>query len=172
MGIHANTEDMTGNIVLFKKSTSFIDTVISTATKGPYVHCAIVVDATGKTIEATTHGIGYNTIPADKTKYTMISLLAPPFTMDQSVWEKRIQFGVQWACSYVGQTYGWMDIIDQAVNFLFPGNSIQLVDRQHYDCSDFVTRYLMVLGYPLPASMQEPYAVSPNDIARYFSISF
>lgn len=170
MGIHEQTENMSGNIILFKNSGSIIDNVISFATHGPYVHTSIVVNASGKTVEATRQGIQYNTLPLDKTRYVMVSLLAPPQPMEQSSWEASIQRGIQWACSCVGKEYGWLDIVDQAFNFLYPGNTIQLVDNAHYDCSDFVCRYLLAIGYPLPEKMQSPYAVSPNDLARFFQI--
>lgn len=171
MGIHTNTDDMTGNIVLYKSSGyPALDWLIQRTTRGPYVHADIIVAPDRTTVGATLKGIGYGHVPPDPTTYAMISLLAYDPFGSQQAWEKRLYAGAAWAKQQVGRAYGWLDIVDQGVDFLFPGNKIHMVDGDHWDCSDFVVRYLMVLGLPLPGSMQIPAAVSPNDLARFFGV--
>jgi hypothetical protein len=169
MGIHENTDDMTGNIVLYK-STGYplLDKLIQTTTRGPYVHADIVVAPDRTTVGATLKGIGYSRVPNDPTTYCMISLLAYDPYHNQQAWEKSLMKATAWAKSKVGTAYGWLDIVDQGLDFLIPGNKIHIVDDEHWDCSDFVCRYLYVLGLPLPPKMLLPAAISPNDLARFF----
>jgi hypothetical protein len=168
--IHTNTDDMTGNIILYKQRPGFIDWAIATATKGPYTHCELIIDKDRNTIGAFSDGIKYSKVPTDKTSYIRISLLTADPYGNQAIWEKNITKGVEWAIAQVGRAYGWLDIVDQAVDFLLPGNTIRLVDDAHWDCSDFLVHYLRHIGYILPQTMMTGAAVSPNDLARMFKI--
>ena len=168
--IHTDTDDMSGNIILYKQRPGIVDWAIATATKGPYTHCELVVDKDRTTVGAFSDGIKYSQVPEDKTTYIMISLLAADPYGDQAIWESSIARGVLWATSQVGRAYGWLDIVDQAIDFLLPGNSIRLVDDSHWDCSDFLVRYLLQIGYIMPPKMTTGAAVSPNDLARMFKI--
>lgn len=67
--------------------------------------------------------------------------------------------------------YSWTDIVMDGLRAI----GIGLVLGQpkgEWDCSDFITRYLIVAGAagPLGALAKDPSTVSPNDLARAFNI--
>lgn len=147
-----------GDVILYSSTGKWYEQLITRATHGPYVHCAIVVDA-GRVVAARTQGIGYEAIPADdRTTTICLAGRALPAAIEQ---------GVLWAEAQVGKEYGWIDIAAQAVKFLWPANPFQMVQKGHYDCSDFCTRYLQQCGIALPDQYANSYANTPNDLARW-----
>ena len=149
-----------GSIILFKSPARWQDRLICAATHGPYYHVAIALDATHM-IEATGHGIRIDSAPINDATFDVIDMA--PFED-----AFRIENGLLWAQAQKGKQYGWLDIAYQGVKFLFPNNPFQVTQEGHWDCSDFVTRYIQHTGYPLPDSFSDPYSNTPNDIARIF----
>lgn len=81
-----------------------------------------------------------------------------------------INVGLAWAERQAGKKYGWLDIVYQGVKFLCPGNPFRLSEADHYDCSEFVTRYMLQADVALPPTFDDPATVTPNDIAREFGV--
>ena len=157
-----------GDIILFKSPQRWQDKVICYVTHGPYFHVAIALDATHG-IAATGAGIVVSLFPL----VSMTPLVSNTFdTIDMTAYEGNIQIesALSWAGAQIGKQYGWLDIAYQAVKFLFPNNPFQVTMAGHWDCSDFVTRYILKTGYPLPDAFNNPYANTPNDIARIFQV--
>lgn len=151
-----------GDILLFKQPQRWQDRLICKATHGPYFHVAIAIND-GYLIEATGRGIVVSPTPLDSTRYDTISML-------HYEGDRPIDLALAWCLTERGKQYGWLDIVYQGVKFLFPNNPFQLTQAGHWDCSDFVTRYIQKTGYPLPDSFSDPYANTPNDIARIFQV--
>jgi hypothetical protein len=148
-----------GNIVLFKNPIAWYEHLICATTGGPYFHVAIATDAT-HIIAATGHGILISLAPINPNTYDAIAI-DPPADCDR---------GLVWAIQQRGKQYGWADIVYQAIKFLAPNNPLQIVSHDHWDCSDFATRYLQEADYPLPTAFSDPYQNTPNDIARVFGL--
>ena len=150
-----------GDIVLFKSSGKWYERAIVMATRGPYVHVAIM---TGdyQVIAAGFHGIGYSAFLYDPKVHTVISI-APKYATATGV-----ETGLKWAISQAGKPYGWLDILYQGVKFLFPNNPFEVTEDGHYDCSDYATRYLQQAGVVLPPEFSNPYQNTPNDLYRLF----
>lgn len=151
-----------GDIILFKSPQSWTDKLICYATHGPYFHVGIALDSTHM-IEATGHGIRVNPCPININTFD---------TIDMTAYEGNIQIesALSWCGAQIGKQYGWLDIAYQAIKFLAPNNPFQLTEAGHWDCSDFVTRYIQKTGYPLPDSFSDPYKNTPNDIGRIFQV--
>lgn len=150
-----------GNVLLYTSSGKWYEELIRMATAGPFVHAAIalsstlVIEATGKGIARNTLSPSRNVTPIDLTKYTT---------------QERIEQALAWAEMQVGKQYGWLDVIYQGVKFLWPLNPFQLTERDHYDCSDLAARYIQHAGIILPDGWDNPYSLSPCDIARLFGL--
>jgi uncharacterized protein YycO len=151
-----------GSILLFKTTGTLVDRAICLATKGPYVHVELVIDG-ARMIGAQTNGIEMSLIPWDARLYTSIDML--PYTSIEGITN-----GLAWAQQQVGRAYGWADIVFQAVKFVAPNNPLQWGVEGHWDCSDYVTRYIQQSGIVLPNDFDTPYANTPNDIARIFGV--
>lgn len=165
---------MRGDLILYKSRGAWYERAIARATQGPYVHVAIVADTTlvsgairpaclSAVIAADTQGIGYDALPPADDLHTVVSL-APYTTPDG------IKRGLAWAEQQRGRQYGWTDIVYQAVKFLAPNNPFRFGEVGHWDCSDFVTRYLQHAGVQLADAYSDPYCNTPNDLARAFGL--
>jgi len=153
---------MRGDIVLYKSNGVWYEQMIVKVTQGPYVHVGIDY-GDGKVLAALSSGIAFSAYsPSPMT--TDISLVP------EHVKPEGIEAGMLWATAQEGKHYGWVDILYQAVKFLAPNNPFQLVEKDHFDCSDFVSRYLGICGFQFPKDFQDPYANTPNDIARIFGL--
>lgn len=156
-----------GDLVFFFSQGRWYENVIVKATHGPYVHVAIGI-GTNYVLAANPHGIAYSVIPIDAVHSP--SLYYTVFSLGQLATPSGIAQGLQWAQAQVGKEYGWLDIAYQALKFLAPNNPFRFGVAGHYDCSDFVTRYLQHAGVSLPDAYADPYANSPNDLARCFGV--
>ena len=182
MAIHAATDDMRGNIVFFQSyGLSWWDRlctrVVQQATRGPYVHCEIVYgkEADGwKTIGAMSSGIAYGHISStDHTAYTMTTIRTVNTDEKGRVCaldEARLTYALLWADMHIGTSYGFIDNIDQGIDLVFPNNPVQLVQPNHFNCSNFVAAFLDKAGIRLPVSFTYPFNVSPNDLAEWFGL--
>lgn len=148
---------MRGDLVLYMKPVSLMEKLTVWATHGPYFHSEILLDDL-RTVGAHHDGVRLGAIPVnDPGKYTLIHL---PAGAD-------IEAGLAWTKQQIGKEYGWLDVFNQAVKFLFPNNPFQITQVNHWDCSDFCTRYLMECDVDLPEEYQDPYQNTPNDLGRW-----
>lgn len=158
---------MRGNILFYQSTGKWYERLITLATHGPYVHVALVVNEylvlAADTQGTDTQGIAYDAVPPIDGLHAAVSL-AEYATPDS------IERGLVWAEKQRGRRYGWADIIYQAVKFLAPNNPLRFGEAGHYDCSDFVTRYLIHAGVQVPDSYLDTYTVTPNDLARFFEM--
>lgn len=154
---------MRGDVVLYKTGGSWMDGLIERFTSGPYVHVEIdlgngqFIGAHNKVGDSgiVMHG-GY---PGRNT-----ATFTPPASSSD------IEYGLSWAIKQVGKEYGWFDIISNGIKIV--GIPLEMGQPGHWDCSDFVTRYLLVAraATPLGKLAENPGLVSPNDIARAYGI--
>lgn len=150
---------MRGDVVLFKYTSGFYGWVIKQATGGPFVHVEIDL-GDGRLMGAHSDGIViYNGKPGTNT----VSFHPPASNED-------IEYGLRWAELQAGKQYGWSDIVSNGFKIL--GIPFDLGQPGHWDCSDFVTRYLTVAraSGPLGNKAEDPGLVSPNDLARAYGI--
>lgn len=150
-----------GNVLLYESSGKWYEHLICYATAGPYCHVSIALSS-DTVIEATNRGIARNMLQSgrdvtaiDLTKYTT---------------PERIEQALVWAEMQAGKRYGWVDILGQAIKFLAPNNKLRIGEEDRWDCSDYCTRYIQHAGVILPDSFSDPYANTPNDLARVFSL--
>jgi hypothetical protein len=150
---------MRGDLLLYTSSGSLSDRIIAWATHGPFVHVEIDLEdgnaigalSTGITIHPYLRGQGRVEVPIGAT-------------------EKDREYGLLWALQQVNKQYGWVDIISNGLKIL--GIPFDIGETDHWDCSDFVTRYLLAAraAGPLGRLADNPGLVSPNDIARAFGV--
>src|SRR6266487_3502075 len=152
-----------GQVLLFRSSGKWYENLICQATSGPFCHCELVLDATHIIGAHTREGIVISTPPINPNTFTAIDIT--PYTTPQG-----IEKGLEWAARQYGKQYGYLDIAYQAIKFLAPNNPFQITQKDHWDCSDFATRYLQEAGVPLPEDFDDPYTMTPNDIGRVFGL--
>lgn len=149
-----------GDIILFKSPRTWHDKLICRVTHGPYYHVAVALNA-GFLIEAIGKGIAVSATPINPKVFDVID-------MTEYESDRAIELALAWCMVQRGKKYGWLDIAYQVLKFIFPNNPWQITQEGHWDCSDFVTRYIQKTGYPVPDSFSDPYKNTPNDIARIF----
>jgi hypothetical protein len=152
-----------GTLLLFRSSGAWYERAIAWITHGPYVHVAISLPDQ-QVIAATPHGIEVGTLTQE-----MLSLCDSVDLMPYTS-KAGIEAGLVWAIQQKGKEYGWLDVVFQGLKFLAPNNPFQLVMHDHWDCSDFATRYLREAGVVLPSDFEDPYANSPCDLGRVFGL--
>ena len=152
-----------GQVLLFRSSGKWYENLICQATSGPYCHVEIVLDPTHIIGAHSREGIVISTPPINPNTYTAIDIT--PYTTPQG-----IEKGLAWAAKQYGKSYGWSDITFQALKFLAPNNPFRFGIEGHWDCSDYVTRYLQQAGVPMPQDFDIPYTMTPNDIGRVFGL--
>lgn len=151
-----------GDIVLCTATNDgngrWTDNIIAWATKGPFVHVEFDI-GDGRYIGA--HLDGITEVNAYTGKgYVFAPTKSNPIDLDTAI---------AWAKEEVGKQYGWVDIISAGIKFA--GVPIYLGQADHYDCSDFVTRVLLIMHDQLILPKlgdlaNEPHLVTPNDLAR------
>ena len=149
-----------GDLILFKASGNWYQKWITFATHGPYVHVEIdtgdgMVGAHTKAIEFTA-----NEQVKDTREHVILSV--------HSTEPDGIEKGIAWLTKQVGKKYGWVDIISNALKFM--GFPVYIGEKDHWDCSDLATRYLIHAdaASPLGDLANDPGLVSPNDLGRAF----
>jgi|SRR5581483_6848448 len=173
---------MRGDLILYTSSGRWYERLITLATRGPFVHVALVVDAQ-TVIAARTQGISYEAMPPEDDQHATVPIAACSLAISgtdqhgEPVTETTrlsgratlagIEQGMAWATAQQGRHYGWSDVIYQGIKFLWPRNPFQFGVEGHYDCSDFATRYLLQAGVVLPPAFDDPYSICPNDLARW-----
>lgn len=155
---------MRGDIILYRSSGRWYERLITLATKGPYTHVAIVDDERlYLVLAADSQGISYDALPPIDNLHTLVSLASYAST-------EGIERGLAWAEQQVGKRYGWIDIVYQAVKFVWPHQPFRFSEAGHYDCSEFAVRYMLQAGVELPPAFDDPATVTPNDIAAWAGV--
>lgn len=182
MPIHAETDDMRGNIVFFYSYGQslierFLTRLVQWGTHGPFVHCEIICGKTKtgqwQTIGAHANGISYGELSFDHTQYIITTIQTVNTDQQRKVIplnETRVANALIWAEIHQKMAYGWIDNVDQGIDLLFPNNPFQLVQVDHFNCSNFVAAFLDKAGIALPRSFTYPFNVSPNDLAEWFGL--
>lgn len=150
---------MIGDLILYRSTGRWYERLITFATRGSFVHVAIVIDA-NTVIASRSSGIRYEPLPPLDSMHVTISVAS--CTTSEGIVE-----GLAWAVKQLGDGYGWLDILYQGVKFLAPNNPFRFGIAGHYDCSDFACRYLIHAGVQLPDAMLDTYTDTPNDLARW-----
>lgn len=159
---------MRGDFTLYKaRWWNPAEWLISHFTNGPYIHCEIDLGDGWRVGE---HGVGIFVHKED--------LADPVFVTPKSrIGQQGIEDGLAWVNDVIleqqqsggkAHRYGWTDIIADILKLI--GQKIALKDDGHWDCSHFVTRYLIhaQAEQPLGILAKDPATVSPNDLARAF----
>lgn len=188
MGIHENTEDQTGNIVFF---TSYGDSwyarfaagAVREFTHGPIVHVGIILNPARQVIQATSQGIVIANLPEqrqviiDSKKTMSLYQICDIKTKNVDAQGRvhpldpeRLARALTWAKEHEKVSYSWWDIVAQGFDVVFPGNTLQLVQANHFDCSNFAVAFLDKCGITLPDNFTYPWNVSPNDLAEWFGL--
>lgn len=150
---------MIGDLILYRSTGRWYERLITLATHGPFVHVAIVVDES-RVLAARARGIGYEPLPPEDALHTVVSLAGRASDVG-------INVGLAWAMRQAGKEYGWLDIVYQAVKFVWPHQPFRFSEAGHMDCSEFVARYMLQADVALPPAFDDPATVTPNDIARW-----
>lgn len=150
-----------GDLLLYASSGVWYERAIVLATHGPFVHVAIVV-SDALVVSARGQGIGCDPCPPEDSRHVVVQL-AGRGGLDREA-------GLTWALEQQGKAYGWTDIVYQGLKFLAPNNPFRFHVAGHMDCSDYASRYLQHCGYIFPDDFADPYANTPNDIARLFGL--
>lgn len=151
-----------GDLILYRSTGRWYERLITFATRGPWVHVAIVTDA-DTVIAARSNGIRYEAMPPDDDRHATISL-------DGRATPEGIEQGLAWAVKQLGDGYSWADILYQGMKLLWPGNPLRFYVAGRFDCSEFATRYLLIADVALPPAFDDVATISPNDIARAFGV--
>lgn len=151
---------MRGDVVLFKSDGSPYNKAIEIATGGPYTHVEIDL-GDGRWMGA--HADGITIHPAGAVGRGTVAFHPPASELD-------IEYGLKWAVLQAGKQYGWGDILSNGFKLL--NIPIDISSPGTWDCSDFVSRYLMVAraSGPLGKLADDTTRISPNDIARAYGI--
>jgi uncharacterized protein YycO len=146
---------MRGDILFVRGGPGLSDRLICWKTRGPFVHAA--VDLGDGTVIESHWRTGVRVNPVNYAGSIAYSL---PTTTP------KIEAGIAWLHSHVGDPYGWSDILDNIITLFLPRSLI--VSQQHgFDCSDLVARYIDVAGgLELGSLLDAPSLISPNDLAR------
>ena len=161
---------MRGDFVLYQsKPGSIADWLVARFTYGPYVHAA--VDMGDGTFVAELTQSGLTRHPANGKDRSLV------FVHPRG----NLEVGLAWVEDQLAAAgkdpertesheYGWVDIVVDAAKVL--GFKLILRRETEWDCSDFVTRYLVAAGAagPLGKAARDPQTVSPNDLARAFGV--
>lgn len=146
-----------GDIIFVRGGKSFVDRAIMWRTKSLYVHVAVEVED-GKVVEAVHTGVRLGNGYAEDQIVRFHDAAIPS--------SPRFRNSLRWLKGQVGETYGFIDIINQAISFFWP-KGIFLSSPTMMDCSDLAVRFLDVNDYPLPDEIKlYPQLVSPGDLLR------
>lgn len=144
---------MRGDIIFWRASRNIFDQIIARFTNGPFCHVSVDL-GDGTDISAQHDGVKIRPLPETA---VVVRLSLPQGA--------RIDDGVAYMESELGNGYGFIDIINQVLRIL--RSPVFLSARDQYDCSDLVARYVLVTGgLDLGEMGEEPHMISPNDLAR------
>lgn len=152
-----------GDLRFYHSDGSAVDTVIADATGGAsaFVHVEIAMGDGTCIGELSPNGLQLYRCP-----------VMPPgrvalYTTSAHAGSAALVNALVWARSEVERRlgYGWEDIADAALHAL-DAQAPYIGHANAYDCSDFVTRFLLQASVPLPDALaSEPHTVTPNALA-------
>jgi hypothetical protein len=144
---------MRGDILFYFATRNIFDQIIARFTNGPFCHVSVDL-GDGTDVSAMHDGVKVRPLP-DPAAFRRLSLPQG----------SRVEEGVKYMLSELGNGYGFIDIVNQVLRVLH--SPIFLSARDQYDCSDLVARYVLVTGgLDLGEMGEEPHMVTPNDLAR------
>lgn len=149
-----------GDVILFMSGGSWFDRLQTFFTRGPFTHSEIDL-GNGYSIGAQQKGINKHPFSAGRN----VLVFTPPFHDKEDM-----EAALVWAEAQAGKEYGYLDIVSNAFKIL--GIPLEIGQAGHWDCSDFVTRYLVLAGAAdkMGDMASDPTLVSPNDIARAYGL--
>lgn len=157
-----------GDLLLYRGSGRWYQTLITHYTHGPFVHVECCVSPT-QSVGALTSGIALHDIPDG---YTLIPAGAALRAGDAY----RVARALRWLARQQHDAYGWDAILAEVPEALLPrwlGSRTPFLVMPHtFDCSELALRFLMRAGFDaIPDDLYDcPERCSPNDIARMFGI--
>jgi hypothetical protein len=148
-----------GDLILYESTGSWGDRLIALATHGRFTHVEIDL-GDGTSVGAQDNGIGIHPYIAGRGSVAF----SPKASKEDR------EYGLKWALKQVGREYGWTDIVSNGLKLV--GIPFDIGEKDHWDCSDFATRYLIEAraADPLGDQANESGLVSPNDLARAFGV--
>jgi hypothetical protein len=153
-----------GDLLFYTSRGRLYEQVIETATHGPYVHVAVVYDAS-RLIAAETRGIVYEPYPfGPDAIYTQSHHLTPASEQDA-------EEALSWLAKRVGAQYGFLDILDQGLRLL--RSPVYLYKPNALDCSDLSAYFAALYTRDEKLTqmvMNQRQLIAPNDLARYYGL--
>jgi hypothetical protein len=142
---------------------------VAQATGGPYCHVQVRLSQYEVVEALTRHGVARDTLESEPDP-------ADVAAVGGGLAVERVAHALTWLLAQVGQDYGWLDILGDAVGVLLPrrvgSRTPLLVAPSRYDCSDLAARFLLLAGYEwLPDEIaMDTSRVSPNALARALGV--
>lgn len=159
------TQYQMGDILFFTSlKGSVIDSLIKYWTASAFVHCAIAVSPT-RMVESLGTGVQASPI-ASRTvaaSWTYAKHAAP---LDP----KDLHDAYLWLMNQVGQTYGWGDIINAALEKF--ENNVTLDANNRFDCSGLATQFLLKAGgVGALMNVTDAHQVTPASLAKLLDVA-
>lgn len=154
-----------GDILFFTSlKGSFIDSIIQYWTASPFVHVAIAVSPT-RMVEALGTNVQVSPITS-RNVAAMWSYVAHAHPLD----EQDVHDAYMWLMNQVGQTYGWADIINAALEKF--ENAVTLDGNNRFDCSGLATQFLLKAGGVAALSnVTDAHTVTPASLAKLLDVA-
>lgn len=155
-----------GDLLFFNAlDGNFIDSIIQGWTASHFVHCAIVISPTHK-IEALGNGVQINPINDHVVSASWsYQSHASPFV------QENLQQALLWLRSQVGQTYGYGDILDAALEKV--ENVVTFDIGGHFDCSGLATEFLLKAGgVSALQNITDAHTITPAKLAELLGVTF
>lgn len=147
---------MRGDILLYRSTGSLFDRLICWRTQGPFVHVGVDI-GDGTMIDSRfREGVSRHSAQYGNALHIPLATYTTP---------DRIEAGIEWLYSKIGDGYSVADIFD-----FFPGVRalrIRVGEAHAFCCSHLVAQYLDVAGGISLAKLDDDLnTISPNDIYR------
>jgi hypothetical protein len=159
-----------GDLIFVKPGPGdWVGGLVARGTHGPYCHVRVAISEY-EVIEALPRGVArvaYDAAEIDPADVAHTGATLAPL---------RQAHALATLARQVGQGYGWLDDLYDALGVLTPralrSRTPFLIAPSRFNCSDLATLFLIEAGYQwLPDAMTlNPRAVSPNDLARALSL--
>ncbi len=153
-----------GDLRFYRSSGDLPDTIIADVS-GPFVHVDVDMG----------DGTAIGELSAGLKRYP-VSPPAPPLV---TIWSiaghsspLAIKAALLWAEheTWAHPEYGWLDVLDAGLRAIDP-HAPYIGDPGEWDCSDFVTRFLIQAGVMLPLALEnEPHLVTPSALATALGV--
>lgn len=154
-----------GDLRFYRSSGDLADTIIADVA-GPFVHVELDMG----------DGTGIGELSGGLKRYPIATNPPPPLV---TVWPiaghtslLAIKAALVWAeaAAAAHPGYGWLDVLDAGLHVIDP-HAPFIGDPGEWDCSDFVTRFLIQAGVMLPLTLEnEPHLVTPSELAKALGV--